>query len=120
MNDPDLEVEAARLRLWTWAGFAIGVAAALVMAGLLVVGGVTTAGSISATFGAWETISTVLVGGAMFVGLTQLLWIVPFSVVAFLNRATRGLALGLLAGAAVVFLLNAACFGVVMASLSNF
>ena len=39
---------------------------------------------------------------------------------AFLNRATRWLALGLLAGAAVVFLLNAACFGVVMASLSNF
>jgi len=59
---------------------------------------------------------------AMFVmfliGAVQLVYMVPAWIVCR-RRGLRGVALGLVIGASITFLLNSACFGIVLFSLGN-
>lgn len=48
-----------------------------------------------------------------FIGLAQLLYLIPAAVFAFAKKRV-GIGQGLLIGGAITFLLNAACFGVIM------
>ncbi|WHX47054.1 hypothetical protein QNH46_12770 [Paenibacillus woosongensis] len=50
-----------------------------------------------------------------FIGIAQIVYLIPAAVVAFAKKRV-GIGQGLLIGGAVTFLLNAACFGVVMAN----
>ena len=53
-----------------------------------------------------------------FIGVSQLIYMIPAIVIAF-AKGKKQLAKGLIIGAAVVFLLNAACTGMVFFSLSQ-
>ncbi|GAA0137153.1 hypothetical protein YSY43_39940 [Paenibacillus sp. YSY-4.3] len=50
-----------------------------------------------------------------FIGIAQIVYLIPAAVVAFAKKRV-GIGQGLLIGGAVTFLLNAACFGVIMAN----
>jgi hypothetical protein len=117
VTEADPEGQELRTRLWRWAGFALGVLAAVLLAGLFAGGGLATAGVLT-TSGPGDGIGVFLLAAAFGVGLTQFFWVVPIGGAALFFPRARGFALGLVVGAVVVFLLNAACFGVVMNGLS--
>jgi len=48
-----------------------------------------------------------------FIGIAQIVYLIPAAVVAFAKKRV-GIGQGLLIGGAVTFLLNAACFGIIM------
>ncbi|GIP23890.1 hypothetical protein [Paenibacillus sp. J22TS3] len=51
---------------------------------------------------------------AIFViGISQLIYLIPAAIIAF-NRKRIGIGQGILIGGAITFLLNAACFGIIM------
>lgn len=54
---------------------------------------------------------------ALFVGLSQVLWIGP-AWFAARRRGMAGIALGLVIGASLTFLVNTACFGLLIRNLS--
>lgn len=83
-----------------------GVAAGL--AGMLVVAGVLFIFSKAA-----PATSGLLVSFAVLIGLTQLVYILPI-VLAFLAYSRKRAALGVVVFAALVFLLNATCFGLIV------
>lgn len=58
----------------------------------------------------------ILPAAVFAVGLTQALWIIPIGIWAHLH-GRRSFVHGLVIGASVVLLLNAACFGLVFAAL---
>lgn len=64
-------------------------------------------------FGYWMSFAP-----ALFIGLTQLLYMVP-ALVYFTRKSRSGIVQGLTIGMAVTFLLNAACFGYVMLNLGG-
>jgi hypothetical protein len=56
----------------------------------------------------------VLVPSAIFfIGIAQLIYIVPATVIAF-SKGKRAIGQGILIGAGITFLVNTACFGAVM------
>lgn len=57
-------------------------------------------------------------GTVFFLGVTQLVYMLPAWILCR-RRGWHGVAVGLVIGAAVTFLLNSACFGIVMLSLGN-
>jgi hypothetical protein len=59
-----------------------------------------------------ELCGTLGLAAPLLIGLTQLVYMVPAIVIA-LRRGRTSLAKGLIIGAAVTFLLNAACWGAV-------
>ena len=59
-----------------------------------------------------------VVGGPIWIGLSQLFYVIPQHVV-FKRQGRSACIRGLWIGAGVTFLLNAGCFGIVMMSLSS-
>jgi hypothetical protein len=59
-----------------------------------------------------------VVGGPLWIGLSQLVYVVPQHF-AYAKRGQRECLRGLWIGAGVTFLLNAGCFGIVMFQLSH-
>jgi hypothetical protein len=58
------------------------------------------------------------VGGVFYIGLSQLLYVVPAAIV-LARRGRSQTHKGLWIGAGITFLLNATCFGVILVSLSS-
>lgn len=63
-------------------------------------------------------IPLTVVGGPIWIGLSQLFYVVPQHF-AFKKQGRNACIRGLWLGAGVTFLLNAGCFGIVLLSLSN-
>ena len=63
-------------------------------------------------------IPLTVVGGPFWIGLSQLVYVVPQHF-AYKKQGRFSCMRGLWIGAAVTFLLNAGCFGIVLYSLSN-
>jgi hypothetical protein len=63
-------------------------------------------------------IPLAVVAGPLWIGISQLFYVIPQHF-AFKKQGRNACIRGLWLGAGVTFLLNAACFGVVMASLSR-
>ena len=66
-----------------------------------------------------DAIGGALLSFVMGYGCAQLVWVAPLAIASALWRPTRGLALGVVVGAALVFLLQAACYGLVISSLGS-
>ena len=67
-------------------------------------------GLLPCLFESRELCGSLGLAAPLLIGLTQLVYMVPVIVLA-LRRQRRSLAKGLIIGAAVTFLLNAACWG---------
>ncbi len=63
-------------------------------------------------------IPLTVVGGPIWIGLSQLVYVVPQHFV-YAKRGQRACIRGLWLGAGITFLLNAGCFGIVLLSLSS-
>ncbi len=63
-------------------------------------------------------IPLAVVGGPLWIGLSQLVYVVPQHF-AYAKRGQRACIRGLWLGAGITFLLNAGCFGIVLLSLSS-
>ncbi len=63
-------------------------------------------------------IPLTVVGGPLWIGISQLFYVIPQHF-AFKKQGRNACIRGLWIGAGVTFLLNAGCFGIVMASLSS-
>ena len=63
-------------------------------------------------------IPLTVVGGPIWIGLSQLFYVIPQHVV-FKRQGRHACLRGLWIGAGVTFLLNAGCFGIVLLSLSS-
>jgi hypothetical protein len=63
-------------------------------------------------------IPLTVVGGPIWIGISQLVYVIPQHF-AFKKQGRYACIRGLWIGAGVTFLLNAGCFGLVMASLSS-
>ena len=61
----------------------------------------------------FPAVRTVILGALFYLGLTQLTYVLPI-ILAFLAFGRRKAAIGVLIPAALVFLLNAACWGMVV------
>ena len=59
----------------------------------------------------------LVVGGFIWIGLSQLLYIVP-AIIYFKRKGRPGVVKGLMIGASVTFLLNASCFGLMFLGMS--
>lgn len=62
--------------------------------------------------------SELLILSVLFIGVSQLVYMIPAIVIAF-GKGKKQTAKGLIIGAAIVFLLNAACTGLIFFSLSQ-
>ena len=65
-----------------------------------------------------ELCGTLGLAAPLLIGVTQLAYVVP-AILFALRRGRRAVAMGLIIGAAVTFLLNAACWGAVGAALNG-
>lgn len=86
------------------------------LAGFAVVGSVIGLGSLIPTIG--DSVAAAGWAFTMGCGIAQLLWVVPLIVFAVI-RGYKKLIWGLAVSAALVLLLNTACYGVVITSLGN-
>lgn len=62
-----------------------------------------------------ETVTILLLMALGFIGVTQVLYITPAAIIAK-KKGRTGIMQGLLIGAGITFLLNAACYGLVFSS----
>jgi len=57
--------------------------------------------------------------GVVLIGLVQLIYIIPAIIIANV-KGRKGIVQGLLIGAGITFLVNAACFGIVLSMFASY